>query len=230
MILCRQARFGLRAWELRSRDQAYICLLYTSMKLLDRLRESFAKCLRVPEGQVAPVAIVWTDATGEWLSLAPQLRSVMPEFFTYGEYLPIERTGPAIWLKCIVDRTVPEAAPADKTPIIYLPNISRQTLRAAAECPPQLAPLIELQYRGRVWHQSNGRDWTVMAFLVSAEGLGLDVTQDRRTEEAIGRALTLLADADVKTFAGKRLDADDFDRLSVADPIRDLLQLSLIHI
>ena len=194
------------------------------MKLLDRFRESFAKCLRVPEGQVAPIAIVWTDATGEWLSLAPLLRSVIPEFFTYGEYLPSERTGPAIWLKCIVDRTVPEAAPADKTPIIYLPNISRQTLRAAAECPPQLAPLIELQYRGRVWHQSNGRDWTVMAFLVSTEGLGLEVTQDRRTEEAIGRALTLIADADVKTFAGKRLDADDFDRLSVADPIRDLLQ------
>ena len=183
--------------------------------------QSASEC---PEGQVAPVAIVWTDATGEWLSLAPLLRSVMPEFFTYGEYLPSERTGPAIWLKCIVDRTLPEAPPADKTPIIYLPNVSRQTLRAAADCPPQLAPLIELQYRGRVWHQSNGRDWTVMAFLMSAEGLGLEVTQDRRTEEAIGRALTLIADADVKTFAGKRLDADDFDRLSVADPIRDLLQ------
>lgn len=194
------------------------------MKLLDRLRESFAKCLRVPDGQVAPIAIVWTDATGEWLSLAPLLRSVMPEFFTYGEYLPGERTGPAIWLKCIVDRTLPDAPPPDKTPIIYLPNVSRQTLRAAADCPPQLAPLIELQYRGKVWHQSNGRDWTVMAFLVSAEGLGLEVTQDRRTEEAIGRALTLLADADTKTFAGRRLDADDFDRLSVADPIRDLLQ------
>ena len=75
-----------------------------------------------------------------------------------------------------------------------------------------------------MWHQSNGRDWTVLAFLMSAEGLGLEIAQDRRTEEAIGRALPLLADADVKTLAGKRLDADDFDRLSVADPIRDLLQ------
>ena len=77
----------------------------TPMKLLERLRESFAKTLRVPEGQAAPVAIVWTDATGEWLSLAPLLRILMPEFFTFGEYLPEERTGPAIWLKCIVDRT-----------------------------------------------------------------------------------------------------------------------------
>jgi len=194
------------------------------MKLLDRLRESIAKSLRVPEGQSAPAAIIWTDATGEWSSLAPMLRVLMPEFFTIGEYRPEDRTGPAIWLKCIVDRTLPEAPPPGTTPVLYLPNVSRQTLRAAVDCPAQWAPLIELQYRGRVWHQSNGRDWTVMAFLVSAEGLSLDVAQDRRTEEALGRALPLLADIDVSPLAGRRLDADDFDRLSVADPVRDLLQ------
>jgi hypothetical protein len=143
--------------------------------------------------------------------LAPLLRAAIPEFFAYGDYQPETRTGPAIWLKCIVDRMLPEAPPNGTTPILYLPNVSRQTLRAAVDCPPQLAPLIELQYRGRVWHQSNGRDWTVPAFLTSAEGLGLDVAQDKRTEEALGRALTLLADADVKGFSGRRLDADDFD-------------------
>jgi hypothetical protein len=194
------------------------------MKLLDRLRESIAKTLRVPEGQTAPAAIIWTDATGEWSPLAPMLRVLMPEFFTIGEYRPAERTGPAIWLKCIVDGTVPEAPGRGTTPVLYLPNVSRQILRAAADCPVQWAPLIELQYRGRVWHQSNGRDWTVMAFLVSAEGLSLDVAQDRRTEEALGRALPLIADIDVGPLSGRRLDADDFDRLSVADPVRDLLQ------
>src|ERR1017187_8286888 len=108
------------------------------MKLLDRLRESIAKTLRVPEGQAAPAAIVWTDATGEWSSLAPMLRVLMPEFFTIGEYRPEERTGPAIWLKCIVDRTLPEAPPPGTTPLLYLPNGSRQTLRAAADCPESL--------------------------------------------------------------------------------------------
>jgi hypothetical protein len=194
------------------------------MKLLDRFRESVVKTLRVPEGQSAPVAILWTDATGEWLPLAPILRVLIPEFFTIGAYRPEERMGPAIWLKCIVDRTVPEAPLPGTTPLLYLPNVSRQVLRAAMECPAQWAPLIELQYRGRVWHQSNGRDWTVMAFLVSAEGLALDVAQDRRTEEALGRALPLLADIDLSPLARRRLDADDFDRLSVADPVRDLLQ------
>ncbi|MEK7995963.1 MAG: BREX-1 system phosphatase PglZ type B, partial [Planctomycetota bacterium] len=109
------------------------------MKLLDRLRESFAKTLRVPEGQAAPVAIVWTDATGEWMPLAPMLRALMPEFFTLGDYRPEERIGPAIWLKCIVDRTLQEAPPPGATPILYLPHVSRQTLRAAADCPAQWA-------------------------------------------------------------------------------------------
>jgi len=86
-----------------------------------------------------------------------------------------------------------------------------------------LQPLVELQYRGRVWHQLNGHDWTVRAFLVSNDGLGLDIAADRRTEEAMLRALPLLAEVDVRAFEGRRLDADDFDKLAVADPIRDLL-------
>lgn len=193
------------------------------MKLLDRIRESLAKVLRVPEGQALPVAIVWTDSTGEWLPLAPMMREVIPEFYTLGDFRPKERTGPAIWLKCIVDRTLPAAPLPGVVPVLYLPHVSRQVLRAAADCPAHLTPLIELQYRGRVW-EYKGRDWTVMAFLMSAEGLGLDIAQDRRTEEALGRALPLLADVDANTLVGHRLDADDFDRLSVADAVRDFLQ------
>jgi hypothetical protein len=63
-----------------------------------------------------------------------------------------------------------------------------------------------------------------MAFLISNEGLGLEIAQDMRTEEAIGRNLPLLVDVDINALSGRRLDADDFDRLSVSDPIRDLLQ------
>ena len=58
------------------------------MKLLDRLRHSLSKTLRVPEGQAAPAAIIWTDATGEWSALAPMLRVLMPEFFSVGNYCP----------------------------------------------------------------------------------------------------------------------------------------------
>ena len=156
--------------------------------------------------------------------MIPQLRAVLPTFFTLGTYDPLARTGPAIWLKCIVDRAVPESPPAGATPILYLPHVSRQELRAAGDCPARTQPLIELQYRGRVWHQPNGHDWTVQAFLVSDEGLALDIARDRRTEEAFLRVLPILADADASLLRGRRLDADDFDKLSVNDPVRDLLR------
>lgn len=194
------------------------------MRLLERLMASLAGALKVPEGTSPPVAVLWTDADGQWLPLIPQLRSVLPTLFTLGSYEPASRSGPSIWLKCIVDRTLPEAPGVGETPILYLPHVSRQELRAAGDCPSRTQPLIELQYRGRVWHQSNGHDWTVQAFLVSEEGLGLDVARDRRTEEAFLRVLPILADVDASMLRGRRLDADDFDKLSVSDPVRDLLR------
>jgi hypothetical protein len=191
--------------------------------LLQALRESFASAVRPPEGWSTPVALLWTDADGQWLPVLPALRAVFPWIYTLGRYEPATRTGPAIWLKCIVDRALPEAPPADEIPVLYLPHVRRQDLRAAGDCPANLQPLVELQYRGRVWHQSNGHDWTVRAFLVSNDGLGLDIASDRRTEEAMLRALPLLTEVEVRALQGRRLDADDFDKLAVDDPVRDLL-------
>ena len=192
-------------------------------KLLDALLRSVRAAMLAPEGYAPPVAILWTDAEAQWLPIVGALRAVYPWVYTLGKYNPETRTGPAIWLKCIVDRTLPEAPPEGETPILYLPHVRRQELRAAGDCPAHLQPLVELQYRGRVWHQSNGHDWTVRAFLVSDDGLGLDVAADRRTEEAMLRALPLLAEIDLSPLRGRRLDADDFDKLSVQDPVRDLL-------
>jgi hypothetical protein len=193
------------------------------VKLIERLTASFHAATLAPEGYAPPVAILWTDAEAQWLPILGAVRAVYPWVYVLGKYNPETKTGPAIWLKCIVDRTLPEAPPEGETPILYLPHVRRQELRAAGDCPAHLQPLVELQYRGRVWHQSNGHDWTVRAFLVSDDGLGLNVVADRRTEEAMLRALPLLAEIDLSALRGRRLDADDFDKLSVADPVRDLL-------
>ena len=86
-----------------------------------------------------------------------------------------------------------------------------------------LQPLVELQYRGAIWHQRNGRDWTVEAFLASDNAFGLDMARDAATRPATLRALPLLAAEPVAPLRGHRLEAEDFDRLSIGDPIRDLL-------
>ena len=195
-----------------------------SATLIDAIWDSMTASLRTPDGFAPPAALLWTDANGQWKPLLPALQKALPQLYRLGPYEPAERQGPVIWLKCIVDRSLSDAAPDQGTvPILYLPELSRQDLRAAGDCDPMMQPLAELQYRGEVWHQRNGRDWTVEAFLVSEDGLDLDVARDTETREAMLRALTLLAEEPITGLRGKRLEAEDFERLAIGDPVRDVL-------
>jgi hypothetical protein len=197
-----------------------------TITVIEALRNSLTAAARFNRSDmVAPAAILWTDADSQWEPLVSQLRPLMPELLTLGEYHPEEKIGPAIWLRCIIERSLPGVdLPEDIIPIIYMPNVSRQTLRAVEECPDSLKPLVELQYRGTVWTQRNGRDWTVEAFLVSEDGgLGLDVARDRHTRRSMITALGQLAVTPLTRLIGKKLEAEDFDKLMIEDTPRDLL-------
>lgn len=175
--------------------------------------------------QVAPAAVLWTDGGNEWAELAPRLRETLPQFLTLGEYDPATKTGPGIWLRCMIARTLPEADwPEDATPIIYIPGFSRHDLRAVEDCPREIAPIAELQYRGALFSQVSGRDWTLLAFLVSKDGgLGLSVAGNEETKEAMRRALSVLADTPVGNLRGQMLQAADFNELVDPDETRSLL-------
>ena len=194
----------------------------TDTSLIAAIEESMRVCARASEGVAAPAAILWPDPERQWLPLIPQLRASLPQIYSFGEFDAARQFGPAIWLRCVVDRTV-DGAPAEGVcPIVYLPGVSRQELRAGVDCAPRLQPLIELQYRGTTWHQKNGREWSVEAFVTAV--LGLELALDARTREAMLRALPRLADVEVSTLRGHRLDADDFDSLAGGEPVRDLLR------
>jgi hypothetical protein len=198
----------------------------TGGTFIEAVKESLAAAGRYNSGDtLPPAAILWTDATSEWQPIVTRLRALMPELMTLGEYEPENRTGPAIWLRCIVDGALPELKLSEKSvPILYLPNVSRQLLRSPEECPDQFKPLVELQYRGTVWTQLNGKDWTVEAFLLSENGgLGLDLKRDSTTHNALLGALDMVATTPISTLRGHKLEAEDFDKLMVGDTVRDLL-------
>lgn len=197
----------------------------TPTTLIEALEKSLAAAARYHEGvEEEPVCILWTDADGQWSPLLQQLMERIPQLLVYGEYDVDRRSGPAIWLKCVLARSIEIGLPVGAIPIIYLPNVSRQLLRAAGDCPPLLQPLVELQYRGTVWTQKNGKDWTVDAFLVSNDALGLDVARDDATRRSIQAALPILTETLLTRLQGKHLEAEDFDKLIVSDHPRDLLE------
>ena len=197
-------------------------------KILDALLGSLEKAAVYNTNvHVPPAAILWPDQAEQWRPLLPVLREVLPHLLTLGDYDPETRTGPATWLKCMLARTLPEGTWGENVvPILYLPGVGRLDLRGIETCPKYLQPLAELQYRGVLWTQHNGRDWTVLAFLKTnnGSGLGLDVAQDASTQTAIARALVQLADTPVVELQGGRLEAADFDRLLTTDPVRDILR------
>ncbi len=123
--------------------------------VLDALLASLQKAAEYNQNDtVPPAAVLWTDERREWERLVPRLRTLLPHFLVFGAYDKATRTGPAIWLRCVLAGKMPDITWAPgSVPIIYLPGVSRATLRATEECPNELKPLAELQYRGVFWSQ-----------------------------------------------------------------------------
>ena len=178
-----------------------------------------------PNTQIEPAVVLWSDKECQWQAVINQIQAFIPELLVLGDLDIDTKTGPAIWLKCVIAKTIDSVAmPEDQIPVIYLPGISRSELRDVVNCPDGLKPLAELQYRGALCSQYNGKDWTVNSFLTSdSSGLGLDVAQDKSTQDAMLMALGELLDHPVVDLEGRRLEATDFNQLLISDPVKDLL-------
>lgn len=196
------------------------------MKVIEHLQKSLRDAVVFnPEIQVAPACILWPDRDRQWEAIIPVLQAELPELWVLGDYTPDKQTGPAIWLRCIIAEKSEDTETKPLIPILYLPSVSRQDLRAVENCPDLLKPLAELQYRGAIWSQVNAKDWTILAFLVSDQGgLGLNVAQDSDTKTAMQLSLSRLFQIDVDHLKGKPLNKDYFNTLLTGgDPVKDVL-------
>ncbi|SDT86976.1 hypothetical protein SAMN05216296_0072 [Pseudomonas pohangensis] len=199
----------------------------TTTTIIQALAEALISAAKVNASvQVKPAAVLWADADSQWLPVIDRLREIYPGLLGLGEYQPDAGKGPAIWLKCAVAGLIPEY-PVDQLPcVLHLPGVSRSDLRAIESCPRDLQPLAELQYRGVLWGQANGKDWTVNAFLTSKNGgLGLNVSQDQATQDALRQVLLagLLMDMSLEELQGRRINAEWLQSLLAPNPVRDLL-------
>jgi len=186
-----------------------------------RLREAFDYN---PNAEAPPVALLWPDRDRQFQPVVEPLRSQMP-LLTLG---PIDEAwghGPAYWLRCAIARTVDVELSGDGPPVVYLPGVGRDDLRAIEECPRHLAPIAELQYRGQWFTHPNSKDWTIRSLLSNRErGLGLDLAQDTETGDAVVGAFGELLTLPMRRLTTEHIDADFLHRLLNPDPPGRLLE------
>lgn len=195
---------------------------------LESLAEALLACRAFASGaETAPEAILWCDPAGEFAPLMPALRTRLPHLLSFGAYDAATRTGPALWLRAAAARQVPGLDwPASDPPVIYLPGHGRDVLRGAEECPAELQPLVWFAVTGVFFGQpKQARDWTLRGFL-AAQGspVGLTVSEDKATREALARAAARLFTEPLASLKGRTLDAAALDGLLVPDPTLDMLR------
>ena len=192
--------------------------------LLDKLEESLKSAFTYNENaEVAPVAVLWPDRERQFDPAVEELRARLP-FLTLGELDQGSAQGPAYWLRCAIAKTV-DVDLADGTPIVYLPGVGRNDLRAIEDCPRELSPIAELQYRAQWFAHPNGKDWTLRAYLVNRDrGLGLGVAEDQSTGEALLDAFGELLAQPMHRLTDQYIDSEFLRRLLNPDPVAQLLE------
>ncbi len=176
-----------------------------------------------PDVGVAPIAILWPDESRQWEAVIGHLQRVR-RVVRYGTFDEDLYQGPAYWLRCVIAATVEPDGLPDGAPIIYLPGVSRDTLRALDTVAAELAPLGSLQHRCQWFSHPNGKDWTVRSLLSNKErGLALNVAGDPATGEALVASLGPLLDQPITRLEARHIDARFLNGLLNPDPIRSLL-------
>jgi hypothetical protein len=195
---------------------------------LESLADALLACRAFASGaEAAPEAVLWCDPGAEFAPIMPALRARLPNLMCFGDYDAAARTGPSLWLRAAAARQVSLVEwPQGEPPVIYLPGHGRDVLRGAEDCPPELQPLVWFAVTGVFFGQpKQARDWTLRGFLAGqGSPVGLDVTEDKATREALPRAAAHLFMEPTHLLKGRRLDAVALDGLLVPDPILDMLR------
>jgi hypothetical protein len=131
-------------------------------------------------GRVTPLLTEWhgqrrfsgPTPSGSGCPLRSLLLKAMPNLNRLGEYDPDRRTGPAIWVRCVVDRTLDEPRVLEgHVPIVLLISFSWLELRAQQYRKTRAKPCI-VRLRGEKRHINDGVRLNIWPFMLATSRKG----------------------------------------------------------
>ena len=79
------------------------------MLVIDSLVNSICEAKKYNSNtQIFPAVVLWTDKDRQWEPVIHKIQGLLPELIVLGTYAPDKMTGPVIWIKCVLARTLPE--------------------------------------------------------------------------------------------------------------------------
>jgi len=175
---------------------------------------------------VKPEVILWPDPENQWCDVIEVLQESIPHLLIYGNFEPSKKKGPAIWLKCMIAKVLPQANwDTNAIPIIYLPGVAKSDFSNVENAVFNFQPLLEYQFTGTLFLQENGREWTILAFVENPiNGLGIKVVKDNATKDALKKTLpSIFQDREVLTNK-TIIDADYLNNQLFPDIIPTILK------
>lgn len=187
-------------------DPTFIELVAKSLKSMAR---------HDPDEETAPTAILWMDPDREWEPILPLLRNRLP-ILTWGPLEKEERCGPAVWIRCMLARVMPDRIAPNTVPVVYLPGITPESLLNAENRTKELDPLAEFIFSGKFWRCTDCDCRSVDRFFRDHnEGIGIEMREDDFTRKAMLRALPVLCDMKLSQLkADEQWKAKDFEALA----------------
>lgn len=174
------------------------------------------------DAETPPIAVIWPDRARQWERAIPLIRQRGEIVLTLGDYDAATQTGPAIWIRAVLATT-----DHDAIPIVYLPGVAKEALRAVGQAAEAIQPLLYLQYRGTLFMQPNGKDWTIGAYLQNGQqGLGIAVDSSEATRAALGLALPRLLGRPIEELRRHPggIDAHFLNQIILPDLPRQILE------
>ncbi len=191
------------------------------MLVLDQLVQSLRSASIYNRNENSrPSVILWTDGDRHWQHAMDMLAPNLPELLILDEEVEQAQRGPSTWIRYQLSRR-----DTKQLPVVYLPGIPRHAFRMPQGFPEHARHLFALQYEGQFWSQSNGRDWSLLAFFLSQDGgLGLEIARDAETLKVLSDQLQPLLQTPLSMLQQRYLDAKQINALVTEDPVRQLLQ------
>lgn len=168
--------------------------------------------------EVPPECILWPDKNREWKEFVPLLSDSNLPILTLDSYNPQTLSGPAPYILWNLYHGGFAAIP-----VVYLPGVGAEDLKASDTCPLEWQPLAALRYQSSLFAHPNGKDWTISSWFSSASGAAQTLQETDQARVMLRSCFRQLLQKPMADLSNIMWTTENLTGAVVSDPVLSTL-------